>query len=73
MNEAQRIRTAFLSSLSLHEASPEDRKRLIELTLTGMDDARRDELAFEIAERLLQAGALERVARIQREIQLNVR
>jgi len=73
MNEAQRIRTAFLSSLSLHEASPEDRKRLIELTLTGIDDARRDELAFEIAERLLQSGALERVDRFQREGQIYVR
>ena len=67
MNEAHRIRTAFLSSLSLHEASPEDRKRLIELTLAGMEDERRDLLAFEVAERLLDVGALERVDRFQRD------
>jgi len=67
MNEANRIRTAFLSSLSLHEAAPEDRKRLIELTLTGIDDERRDQIAFEIAERLLDSGALERVDRFQRD------
>ncbi len=67
MNEANRIRTAFLSSLSLHETAPEDRKRLIELTLTGIDDERRDRIAFEIAERLLDSGALERVDRFQRD------
>ena len=67
MNEAHRIRTAFLSSLSLHEASPEDRKRLIELTLAGVEDERRDQLAFEVAERLLDAGALEQVDRFQRD------
>jgi len=67
MNEAQRIRTALLSSLSLHEASPEDRKRLIELTLTGLGDDRRDELAFEIAERLADVALLERVDRFQRD------
>jgi len=67
MNEAHRIRTALLSSLSLHEGSPEDRKRMIELTLTGLDDGRREELSFQIAERLLASGALERVDRFQRE------
>ncbi len=67
MNDPNRIRTALLSSLLLHEAAPEDRKRLIELTLTGIGEERRDELAFEIAERLLESGALERVDRFQRE------
>jgi diguanylate cyclase (GGDEF)-like protein len=67
MNDANRIRTAFLSSLSLHEASPEDRKRLIELTLTGVEDDRRDQLAQEVAERLLDAGVLEQVDRFQRD------
>ncbi len=67
MNEAHRIRTALLSSLSLHEASPEDRKRLIELTLSGVDDERRDQLAFEVAERLHEAGAIERVDRFLRD------
>jgi len=67
MNEANRIRTAFLSSLSLHEASPEDRKRLIELTLGGVEEDRRDQLAYEVAERLLDASILERVDRFQRE------
>ena len=67
MNEAYRIRTAFLSSLLLHEASPEDRKRLIELKLSELDAARRDEISFEIAERLVESGLLERVDRFQRE------
>src|SRR5262249_54256716 len=67
MNEAQRIRTAFLSSLSLLEGSPEDRKRIVELTLTGLDEDRREQLSFEIAERLLGSGALERGDRFQRD------
>jgi len=73
MNEAHRIRTALLSSLSLHEASPEDRKRMIELTLTGLDDEQREEVSFQVAERLLASGALERVDRCQREGKTYVR
>ena len=67
MNEAQRIRTAFLSSLMLHEVTPEDRKRLLELTLSGLPDEARDLLTFELAERLTAAGLLERVDRFQRD------
>jgi diguanylate cyclase (GGDEF)-like protein len=67
MNETQRIRTALLSSLSLHEVSPEDRKRIIELTLGGIADDARDELASEITQRLLAAGLLERVDRFHRD------
>lgn len=67
MNDPQRIRTAFLSSLSLHEASPEDRKRFIELTLRDLGEDRRDLLSYEIAERLIPLGVLERVDRFQRE------
>ena len=67
MNEAHRIRTAFLSSLLLHDASPEDRKRFIELSLSDLDASRRDEISFEFAERLIDSGLLERVDRFQRE------
>ncbi len=67
MNDTHRIRTAFLSSLSLHEASPDDRKRLIELSLSELDPARRDEITSEIAERLIDSGILERVDRFHRE------
>ena len=67
MNDPQRIQTAFLSSLSLHEASPEDRKRFIELKLRDLGEERRDLLSFEIAERLIPLGVLERVDRFQRE------
>ena len=65
MNEHQRIRTALLSSLSFHELSPEDR-RSIELSLGDLGEERRDALAFELAERLLEMGLLERVDRFQR-------
>jgi diguanylate cyclase (GGDEF)-like protein len=67
MNEAQRIRTAFLSSLTLHEVTPEDRKRLLELSLSGLADDSRDLVAFEVAERLVSAGLLEHVDRFQRD------
>ena len=67
MNDPQRIRTALLSSLSLHEASPEDRKRSIELTLRDLGEERLNLLSFEIAERLISLGVLERVDRFQRE------
>jgi diguanylate cyclase (GGDEF)-like protein len=59
--------------LSLDDASAEDRKRLIELTLHDLGDDRRSTLAFEIAERLIQLGVLERVDRFQREGQGYVR
>jgi len=68
MNEAQRIRTALLASLSLHELSPDDQHRLVELTLVGMEDERRSALAFEIAERLVALGVLDRVDRFQRDL-----
>ncbi len=67
MNEAQRIRTALLASLSLREPSSEDHLRLIELTLAGLEDERRAALAYEIAERLVPHGVLERVDRFQRD------
>ncbi|HEX7076914.1 MAG TPA: GGDEF domain-containing protein [Candidatus Eisenbacteria bacterium] len=67
MNEPQRVRTALLASLSLHDASPEDRKRLVELSLGELGEARRDELTYEIAERLRAMGVLDRVDRFQRE------
>ena len=38
MNEAQRIRTALLASLSLREFSADDQLRLVDLTLGGLDD-----------------------------------
>jgi diguanylate cyclase (GGDEF)-like protein len=67
MNEAHRIRTALLTSLALHEVSPAERARVVELTLAGIDEERRDEMAFQIAEWLLDAGVLERVDRFQRD------
>lgn len=67
MSEPQPIRTALLSSLSLQDVSPEDRKRLIELSLRELGEGRRDTLTSEIAERLRAAGVLERVDRFQRE------
>src|SRR5712671_3234896 len=68
MNEAHRIRTALLASLSLDEPSSDDQLRLIELTLGGLEDERRASLAYEIAERLVSHGALERVDRFQRDL-----
>lgn len=67
MNEAQRIRTALLASLSFHEVTPEDRRRLIELSLAGLDAGRREQLAFEIAERLRELGQLAHVDRFERD------
>ena len=67
MNEAQRIRTALLASLSLREFSADDQLRLVELTLGGLDDERRTLLAQEIADRLVQLGVLDRVDRFQRD------
>lgn len=68
MNESHRIRTAFLSSLRLHEGtSTAEGKRPIELTLAELESDRRDEISFEIAERLTEAGLLEHVDRFQRE------
>jgi hypothetical protein len=67
MNEAQRIRTALLASLSLQELSSDDQIRLVELTLGGLEDDRRAQLAHEIADRLVQLGVLERVDRFQRD------
>src|SRR2546422_9863260 len=68
MNESHRIRTAFLSSLRLFEESPTDAgTRPIELALAELDKGRRDEITFEIAERLIEAGLLERVDRFQRD------
>src|SRR5512140_564657 len=66
MNEAQRIRTALLASLSLQELSGDDRLRLVELTLGNLEDDRRALLAYEIAERLVSLGVLERIDRFQR-------
>jgi diguanylate cyclase (GGDEF)-like protein len=68
MNEAHRIRTALLASLSLHETAPDDQLRLVELGLGGLDGERRDVLAYEIAERLVALGVLERVDRFQRDL-----
>ena len=68
MNESHRIRTAFLSSLRLSQESPVDAKsHPIDLRLAELDLARRDEITFEIAERLSEAGLLERVDRFQRD------
>jgi diguanylate cyclase (GGDEF)-like protein len=68
MNESHRIRTAFLSSLRLSEESTADAAaRPIELKLSELDVARRDEVTFQIAERLTEAGLLERVDRFQRD------
>jgi hypothetical protein len=67
MNEPSRIQTAFLSSLWLHEADPNDRRRQIELTLSGLSEARREEFAFDLAERMRDAGVLEYVDRFLRD------
>ena len=67
MNETSRIRTAFLSSLWLHEADPADRRTQIELTLSGLTEARREELAFDLAERMREEGLLEHVDRFLRD------
>jgi diguanylate cyclase (GGDEF)-like protein len=68
MNEPHRIRTAFLSSLRLHqEPTPDAPPRSFDLAFEALDPARRDEITFEIAERLLEAGLLERVDRFHRD------
>src|SRR2546427_8525103 len=68
MNDSHRIRTAFLSSLRLSQESPIDAKaHPIDLRLADLDLARREEITFEIAERLSDAGLLERVDRFQRD------
>jgi len=73
MNDPQRIRTALLASLCLSEASTEERRHLIELSLTDLGGEARDRLAGEIAERLLESGSLERVDRFQRDGRAYVR
>jgi len=74
MNESHPIRTAFLSSLRLHLESPSpEGKRPIELGLAGLDEGRRDEITFEVAERLLDSGLLERVDRFQKDGKAYVR
>jgi diguanylate cyclase (GGDEF)-like protein len=74
MNEPHRIRTAFLSSLRLHqEPTPDAPQRSFDLAFEALDPARRDEITFEIAERLREAGLLERVDRFQRDGQAYVR
>ena len=68
MNEPHRIRTAFLSSLRLHqEPTPDAPPRSFDLAFEALDPAQRDEITFEIAERLREAGVLERVDRFQRD------
>ncbi|HET9253030.1 MAG TPA: GGDEF domain-containing protein [Candidatus Eisenbacteria bacterium] len=67
MNEAHRIRTAFLASLSFHEDTPEERTRKIELALDLADGEAGRRFSFEVAERLTEAGTLERVDRFQRD------
>src|SRR5213594_1993765 len=68
MNEPHRIRTAFLSSLRLFQEPTLDApNRPIELALADLDRTRRDEITFEIAERLHESGILERVDRFQRD------
>ncbi len=68
MNEPHRIRTAFLSSLRLsQESSPDQGSRPIELRLADLDGGKRDEITFEVAEQLSDAGILERVDRFQRD------
>jgi diguanylate cyclase (GGDEF)-like protein len=67
MNEPQRIRTAILSSLQLSEGTTAGGAgHPIELPLADLDPARRDEITYEVAERLLAAGILERVDQFQR-------
>ena len=73
MNESQRIRTAIFSSLRLHEESPLEGKRPIDLALGDIDAGRRDEITYEIAERLIEAGLLESVDRFQRDGKAYVR
>src|SRR2546422_7432573 len=73
MNESQRIRTALFSSLRLHEESPVEGKRPIDLALGVVDAGRRDEITYEIAERLIEAGLLESVDRFQRDGKAYVR
>jgi diguanylate cyclase (GGDEF)-like protein len=73
MNEAHRIRTALLASLSFHEVTPEERKQLLEVALTDLDRDRREQLAYEIAERLVALGQLARVDRFEREGRAYVR
>lgn len=74
MNEPHRIRTAFLSSLRLHqEPTPDAPQRSFDLAFEALDPARRDEITFEIAERLREAGFLERVDRFQRDGRTYVR
>ena len=73
MNESQRIRTAIFSSLRLHEESPLEGKRPIDLALGDLDAGRRDEITYEIAERLIEAGLLESVDRFQRDGKAYVR
>lgn len=74
MNEPHRIRTAFLSSLRLHqEPTPDAPQRSFDLAFEALDPARRDEITFEIAERLREAGLLERVDRFQRDGRTYVR
>src|SRR5213594_2131782 len=73
MNESQRIRTAIFSSLRLHEESPVEGKRPIDLALGDLDAGRRDEITYEIAERLIEAGLLESVDRFQRDGKAYVR
>lgn len=67
MNDTHRIRTALLASLTFHEASAEDRRRLLELTLGELDRDRAEQLAYDIAERLASLGQLSRVDRFERE------
>jgi diguanylate cyclase (GGDEF)-like protein len=66
MNEAHRIRTALLASLSFHEDSPEERTRRIEIALNPADADASQRLTFDVAERLAELGTLERVDRFQR-------
>jgi diguanylate cyclase (GGDEF)-like protein len=73
MNEAHRIRTALLASLTFHEATPEDRQRIFDLALGGLDPDRREQLAFELAERLTALGGLARVDRFERDGRAYVR
>ena len=68
MNEPHRIRTASLSSLRLDQEPTQDApSRPIDLALGALDPARRDQITFEIAERLREADVLERVDRFQRD------
>jgi diguanylate cyclase (GGDEF)-like protein len=68
MNEPHRIRTASLSSLRLLlEPTADAPNSHVELALGEMDQGRREEVTFEIAERLADTGLLERVDRFQRD------